>query len=588
MPLWRNWLRWLMPRGIRGKLVALVTIIVVPFLVFEAGSAYYHFQEQLTDEMDAQEDLANALSASFRNHVYDIWATQQALAEGMLTGKPYTPDEIEALLRQQLVQYRTITTFAWLSPEGEIIASTHPEDRGQSVAYREYVQQIRQGKDRVISGVLTSRVTGQPVLKVARGIAHNGTFVGIMMAEVSLIRLRIILEVDAASSFRLAVSDQNGILAYTSGFWAPPGVSLPEDHLARRASAGQGTRGQFTSTTGEELIGAARVVPSLDWVITTSADLRQLRVTAALAAAMELSVAVLIALTSLVAVSLLGRSILAPIRELQEAALSISLGDLSARVPPGGQDEIAEAARAFNIMADRIQDLEHQHIRFLQVAAHELRNPMAGAKAILSMLQHVTQSGQPVADYHKFVGLVEREIDRLSALLDEILHAFTLREGRLDMKREPVALSDVITAALAPFRAGGESHRLTDHGVENSPLQVLGDRNRLEEMVRILVANALLYSQDQVRVTLGSEQDQARISVADKGIGIPQAEIPRVFEHFFRATNLAGRDPGGMGLGLFVAREVILRHGGQIWAESEEERGTRFFVELPLLDPKGE
>lgn len=224
--------------------------------------------------------------------------------------------------------------------------------------------------------------------------------------------------------------------------------------------------------------------------------------------------------------------------------------------------------------------------RFVQIAAHELRNPIAGVKGILSLLRQRVADGKPLQNFDRLSEVMEREIDRLSVLIGEILEAFYLQEGRLETKRMPVDLEQVVQAALSPYLVSAEGSRLVCRTCPG--MIVLGDAHRLEEVIRNLLSNAFKYSSagSPIEVVLSSRGGQADVFVRDTGVGIPREQIGRVFEVFFRGSNLAGRDPGGMGLGLYISKAIVEEHGGRIWAESEEGTGSVFHVELPLYPRK--
>lgn len=222
--------------------------------------------------------------------------------------------------------------------------------------------------------------------------------------------------------------------------------------------------------------------------------------------------------------------------------------------------------------------------RFLHIAAHELRNPLAAIKGVCSLVHLQLVSGKPTEEISHIAEMGVREADRLSLLLNEILEAFLVREGQLPLKRERVSLVNVISSALQPFQLSDGTHRLSVEGVEDDTVYILGDFRRLEEVVRNLTNNAVKYSpaDGMVRLRLGVTRGWAVIQVSDEGFGIPKDELLHVFEPFHRASNLAGRDPGGMGLGLYICKEIVEHHKGHIWAESDEGKGTTFHVELPL------
>lgn|GEM_PF-2295486 len=230
------------------------------------------------------------------------------------------------------------------------------------------------------------------------------------------------------------------------------------------------------------------------------------------------------------------------------------------------------------------EERDRTRMQFLQIAAHELRNPMAAVKGMLSLLKRRMLQGKPVQEQLQFVEVGEQEVTRLSDLLNEMLEAFRIQQGRLTLKQERCNLREIIGAALRPFQVAADTHRFALKGTEGEPIWVTGDFGRLEEVFRNLISNAVKYSPGggDVRITVTQQTEQVLAAVSDQGMGIPPDQVDRVFEGFFRATNLTGVDPGGMGLGLYICRQLVESHGGRIWAESCLERGSTFYVSLPL------
>jgi signal transduction histidine kinase len=231
------------------------------------------------------------------------------------------------------------------------------------------------------------------------------------------------------------------------------------------------------------------------------------------------------------------------------------------------------------------RERERTRDRFIHLAAHELRNPMAGVKGILSLMRRRIAQGRPPGDLAELAATMEREVDRMSALLDQVFEAFRRESGRLEFRQEPVDLVQVVAAALRPYMAGSEKHRFISAGLANPPVWVQGDPQRLEEVVRNLVHNAVKYSPDggEIRVVLRPCGGAVQLSVSDQGIGIAPEQLEQIFEGFFRGSNFGGHDPGGLGLGLHICRDTVQRHGGRIWAESVEGEGSTFHMELPLF-----
>ena len=235
-----------------------------------------------------------------------------------------------------------------------------------------------------------------------------------------------------------------------------------------------------------------------------------------------------------------------------------------------------------------VEERERNQTKLLQIAAHELRNPMAGIKGILSLINRRINLGKPVENIKQLNQTIEQEINRLSKLLDEVIEALRVKEGRLIFRRQRVNLIEVINAALTPFTATQDQnqHRFTLEGNIESDIWVSGSSNRLEEVIRNLLTNAVKYSnintEISIKVTL--QNNRVLITIQDQGLGIPNTQLQKIFEGFYRATNIeAKNDPGGLGLGLYICQDIIHHHGGRIWAESEEGNGATFFVQLPVL-----
>lgn len=221
--------------------------------------------------------------------------------------------------------------------------------------------------------------------------------------------------------------------------------------------------------------------------------------------------------------------------------------------------------------------------RFLQIAAHELRNPIASIQGVLSLFQRRIAQGEPMDDdMMRMAAVAKKEMDRLTTVLDDVLHTFAVQQGRFQFNPTPVDLVAVVRSAVQPFELDA-AHTVTLDAPQSDVI-VLGDFMRLEEVVRNLLSNAVKYSppESEVIVRLHGSEGHAHLAVIDRGIGIPEDQLSKLFGLFFRASNLETRDPGGLGLGLYICRDIVLRHKGKIWAESVEGVGTTVHVVLPL------
>lgn len=249
-----------------------------------------------------------------------------------------------------------------------------------------------------------------------------------------------------------------------------------------------------------------------------------------------------------------------------------SFRDVSSRVQAERERErlLREAHEAIQVRDD-----------FLSIASHELKTPLTPLRLHLQMLKQALEAGQPVAP-----GRVDKalgQVHRLSALVNDLLDASCVGAGRMELQRTPLSLPEVVREVFSDFRGISEHHALTYEGPDED-LLVQGDRGRLAQVLTNLLENALKYSPlgGAVRVTLTHSGEAAVITVADSGIGIPKEEQAHLFERFFRARNAPVSGFGGLGLGLYICRDIVERHGGHIWVESELGRGSMFHVSLPV------
>ena len=218
----------------------------------------------------------------------------------------------------------------------------------------------------------------------------------------------------------------------------------------------------------------------------------------------------------------------------------------------------------------------------LSIASHELKTPLTPLSLRLATIERRLERGEhvdPATLRH-----ARQHLLRITSLINDLLDASRVEAGRLALHPEPTRLDSLVEHVLHTM----EGHR-GKHSVHferpPEPLEVRVDPYRLEQVIANLVENAFKYSPDggAIRVALARRGDVALLSVEDRGIGIPQDQQKLLFDRFFRARNVSARSYGGLGLGLYISRDIVERHGGRIWVESEVGQGSTFYVALPLL-----
>ncbi|GAA2838249.1 sensor histidine kinase [Crossiella cryophila] len=284
-----------------------------------------------------------------------------------------------------------------------------------------------------------------------------------------------------------------------------------------------------------------------------------------------------VALVATLGMWLVSRRVLRPVGALRAASTRLGAGDLAERVPVRGDDEIAELAGAFNRMADSLQRSEERQRRMIADIAHELRTPLANIRGYLEALK----DGVLPPDRALFASLHEEAL--LQQRLIEDIQLLALADaGSLAYERGPVDLGEVVAATRTGFQAVATAAEVALVSTVDDPAPVVdGDPNRLRQVLGNLVSNAIRATPAGGRVTLTAriEGAEAVLTVSDTGSGIHAADLPFVFDRFWRADDARARATGGSGLGLSIAREIVTAHGGVITAESPG--GARFTVCLP-------
>ncbi len=292
-----------------------------------------------------------------------------------------------------------------------------------------------------------------------------------------------------------------------------------------------------------------------------------------------LAVSAVVGLLSVIIARLFTR----PVSELGAGIRQMSKGDFSVRVRARGKNEFSDLARAFNSMSQRMETLDRSRNQFVSNASHELKTPLSTMKILLQTLMY-QEVYDPVMS-KEFLGDIDKEIDRLSAVVGDLLTLVSIDSGEMRMNPQNVSLRELIhdnVRRLAPL-ARERGIELEFAAKEN--IETVGDQMKLTQVFYNLIDNAIKYTPrgGSVRVEMTRQGKTCVARVSDNGIGIPEADQLHVFDRFYRVDKARSRDTGGTGLGLSIVKQIVLMHGGSIGVASEENIGTTFTVELPII-----
>jgi signal transduction histidine kinase len=290
-----------------------------------------------------------------------------------------------------------------------------------------------------------------------------------------------------------------------------------------------------------------------------------------LAAAIALVVSLLISLW-------LGRTIYRPLAGVKAAAQKIAQGDYSQRVPEEGPEEIKELAVSFNHMTGEVEQAQTRLRHFVADVSHELKSPLTSIQGFAQALLDGTAADEETQT--RAIQIIQSESKRLKRQVDELLELSRMQSGQARLIKERVDINDILSRSIEIYAVqAGEKHvELRLHAKPR--LTVMGDADRLEQVFNNLLDNAIKNSPPGAAVNITGSQgsDTVQITVSDSGPGIPADHLPHVFERFYQVPGVRT----GVGLGLTIAREIVLAHGGTIEVSSPPCEGARFTVSLPL------
>ena len=273
----------------------------------------------------------------------------------------------------------------------------------------------------------------------------------------------------------------------------------------------------------------------------------------------------------------LGARVLRPLIGISRAVERYAAGAADTRVPPMKAVELQQIASSFNALADQLREQRDQQATSIAAIAHDLRTPLNALRLAVHVADQEPsqQSGRSAFD------IVRRQTERLERMVSDLLDSAYIEAGQMELRLEPCDLRTPITNAYDLYVAAAPTHHL-HLSVPDSPVTMTCDRLRIEQVATNLLSNAIKYSpaDSTVDVELRVERETCILTVADEGIGIPEAALPHLFQPFRRVRGRR-EDIPGTGLGLSVSRRIVEAHGGHLEVYSVEGRGSIFRVSLP-------
>lgn len=292
-----------------------------------------------------------------------------------------------------------------------------------------------------------------------------------------------------------------------------------------------------------------------------------------------LAVFLVVIFFSLFSIALIGRGFFQPIKEMTQTVKDISAKNLNIRLNvSGAKDELKELALTFNEMMNRIEDNYNRQKQFVSDASHELRTPIAVIQGYANMLDRWGKDDREVLQ--ESIDAIKNESENMKELIDKLLFLARHDKDTFVLQKEDISLTEILHEIAKETQIIDSSHKISFH-IEGEA-RLYADKNCIKQAIRIFIDNALKFTPPggEITVTLSSEGDYQAISIKDTGIGMTKEELEHIFDRFYQSEQSRTKVKGGHGLGLAIAKIIILGHQGKIRVRSKVNSGSEFTILL--------
>lgn len=274
------------------------------------------------------------------------------------------------------------------------------------------------------------------------------------------------------------------------------------------------------------------------------------------------------------------RRISQPVKEIEKAAISLATGENAQDLPVNSQDEIGRLSRTFNYMKNKLLETEKMRRDFIANVSHDLRTPLT---SINGFVEGILDGLVKPEEIKKYLTIVQSETNRLMRLTSDILQLAKIQSGGIAVSKEKLNAWETVNSVIESVKSLSDEKGINFSFNCRDSVFVMADSDKLKQILINIMGNAVQYSPDggQISINVEDSDSKIRFAISDNGIGIPDDDLPFIFEKFYRVDKSRQSAKGGTGLGLNIAKSLVELHGGSIWASSEPGKGTEIVFELP-------
>ena len=286
---------------------------------------------------------------------------------------------------------------------------------------------------------------------------------------------------------------------------------------------------------------------------------------------------------ALIAVYFISERVIAPLREISNAAKKFAKGKFDVRVPVKGRDEVAELAETFNNMAESLNNYDNMRNTFMSDVSHDLRSPMT---SIAGFIDGILDGVIPPEQHSYYLQIVSNEVHRLSRLVSSLLNLSRIQAGDRKFTMSRFDICEKARVILISFEKQIEEKRLdVEFDLQEERMYVNADEDAIYQVLYNICHNAVKFSSEGGKLRISVSRLKGKklmVEVYNEGVGIPAEELQYVFERFYKSDKSRGLDKSGSGLGLFISKTIMDAHEEKIWAESEYGKNCCFKFTLSV------
>ncbi len=296
-----------------------------------------------------------------------------------------------------------------------------------------------------------------------------------------------------------------------------------------------------------------------------------------------LVVGILSVFLTIMTIAFLSRIITIPLIRMKQATEKLSKGDFSVRLQVKGEDELAQLGKAIQTLATDLEYLKKERNEFLASISHELRTPLTYVKGYADIARRPNIAEEERA---KYLSIIYEEAEHMQKLVKDLFELAKMDQHSFQIEKEPTPLCLFLKKIYVKMYPAFQTKNMSLVYRCDEDITVHIDRQRFEQVMMNLLDNALKYSHQgsTVSIDVRMEKKNVMIMISDEGIGIPEADLPHIFERFYRVDKSRSRTGGGTGLGLAIVKEIVEAHGGLVYATSQCRKGTTMIITLPKGD----